>query len=162
MDVKPSTSLIVRGTFHFGKDTVEFEATSFAEVGTEDFEFSRLSALVVNARKNFIDTQAARLVPVGQVSDAEVLTPQWSKVEEVSKTVDKGKTFIKAHFGKYKPHGITMWPEVMERANIHPSEIPDKPFKPSMMAVKWGMDASGKPRITEIRVGEAAESVLNE
>lgn len=161
MDVKPSTSIVVRGSFHFGKDTIEFEMSSFATVGTEEFETQRLSQLVVNARKQFIDTIAHTLTPAPAPQDTSILTPQWCKVSKVSKTVDSGKTYIKAHFGKFEKHGVVLWKEVLERADIYPDQIPAEPFEPEMMAVLWGLDAGNKPRVTQVLTGSKARKVLN-
>lgn len=162
MDVKPSTSITVRGTFTFGKDTIEFEMLSFAGVGTEEFETQRLSQLVVNARKQFIDTLAHTLTPTPQPADSTIVSPQWAKVKQITKTTDRGKTYIKAHFGRFEKHGVTIWNEVLEKADILPSDIPDQPFTPENFAVLWGNDAMGKPRITQVLKGERAKEVLNE
>lgn len=161
MDVKPSTSIIVRGTFHFGKDTIEFEMSSFATVGTEEFETQRLAQLVVNGRKQFIDTLAHTLTPAPAAEATSILNPTWAKVEQISKTVDKGKTYIKAHFGRFMQHGVVIWKETLERADIYPDQVPDAPFKPESMAVLWGLDANNKPRIERVATGDRAKEVLN-
>ena len=113
-----------------GQDTLEWRAAANATVGNETAVYDHLHSVVDGVSRAWVGNFAAGRSGLNAGDSASGAGGHWLVVDRVSVVVDNGKRYVKLHCGRWSKHGVTVWPEVLERASINAENIPDAGFTP--------------------------------
>lgn len=158
MSNAPKTTINVRIKRAIGQDELDIALSVIADRGDENYEYSRLFGVAQQAIKDYIDNFAPTSPITAGANSAESGNGAWYPVEAITVTVDKGNRYAKAIVGKWKKHGLTLWPEVLEQIGRKPEDIPDSGIDNITGVYALVVEKDGKPKIAALKRDNGAKA----